>query len=113
VKRPVPDLGTAEDCVERVRDVGMVGCAQLLTVSRSGTLGQLGQEWCVKGSNLETKRVKQKEKSEKEKKETTEVLSFCPLSQDVPRAWKRFYDFWNDFQSWRDPVTRLNSTQRG
>ncbi len=26
--------------------------------------------------------------------------------QDQPRAWKRFYDFWNDFQSWRDPATR-------
>jgi len=25
-------------------------------------------------------------------------------AEDLPRAWKRFYDFWNDFQSWRDPV---------
>mmetsp|Transcript_37680 Transcript_37680/g.87123 ORF Transcript_37680/g.87123 Transcript_37680/m.87123 type:complete len:774 (-) Transcript_37680:166-2487(-) len=24
--------------------------------------------------------------------------------EDEPRAWKRFYDFWYGFQSWRDPV---------
>jgi len=24
--------------------------------------------------------------------------------EDEPRVWKRFYDFWYDFQSWRDPV---------
>ena len=23
---------------------------------------------------------------------------------DEPRVWKRFYDFWDSFQSWRDPV---------
>ena len=34
VKRPVPDLGTAEDCVERVRDVGMLGCWDVLNFSR-------------------------------------------------------------------------------
>lgn len=25
-------------------------------------------------------------------------------AEDEPRSWKRFYDFWNGFQSWRDPV---------
>lgn len=24
--------------------------------------------------------------------------------EDEPRVWKRFYDFWENFQSWRDPV---------
>ncbi|CAE6929836.1 Dnajc2 [Symbiodinium natans] len=24
--------------------------------------------------------------------------------EDEPRVWKRFYDFWSGFQSWRDPV---------
>lgn len=25
-------------------------------------------------------------------------------AEDEPRSWKRFYDFWNGFQSWRNPV---------
>ncbi|CAJ1403530.1 unnamed protein product [Effrenium voratum] len=29
--------------------------------------------------------------------------------EDEPRSWKRFYEFWDNFQSWRDPVMLAQS----
>ena len=49
VKRPVPDLGTAEDCVERVRDVGMFSTSHGIPWSIHGRFSIFGPHDVWKG----------------------------------------------------------------